>query len=295
MVHGRSLTDKLISALLYAVAGLLGLLSLLPFVHVLSVSFSNHAAISAKAVTLWPIGPHLANYAYIVQHAQVERSFLISVARVAIGVGLNLLVIVVTAYPLSRDGLRMPGRTIFKVLLLFGMLFNGGLIPTFLSIQKLGLYDNLAVLVLPGALNIFFAIVVVNFFRRIPAEIHEAATVDGASHFDILFRIFLPLSLPSLATIALFSAVGHWNSWFDGILYLRRVEIWPLQSYVYSLVVRQLIEFGASGHGYTDISQRTPEGLSAAMIMVTALPIMLVYPFLQRYFLTGLTLGSVKG
>ncbi len=295
MVHGRSLVDELIGALLYAVTGLLGLLSFLPFLHVLSVSLSNHAAIAARTVTLWPIGWHLANYAFIVQHAQVERSFLISVTRVLLGVGLNLLVIVVTAYPLSRDGLHMPGRTVFKVLLLFGMLFNGGLIPTFLTIQRLGLYDNLAVLILPGALNIFFAIVVVNFFRRLPSEIHEAATVDGASHFDILFRIYLPLSLPSLATVALFSAVGHWNSWFDGILYLRRVEIWPLQSYVYSLVVQKQIQWGAAGHGYTDISQRTPEGLSAAMVMLTALPIMLVYPFLQRYFLTGLTLGSVKG
>jgi len=298
MIRENRLPDRLVTAILYLTALAMSLLCLIPFLHVVSVSLSSRTAVMQMQVNIWPVGLNFDNYRFLTREAQVVQSTAISVGRVLIGVSLNLLITILTAYPLSRDSIRLPGRNLFKVLLLFGMLFHGGLIPTFLSMRYLGLYDNLAVLVMPPALNVFFIILMMNFFRAIPIEMTEAATIDGASHFDILTRIYLPVSLPSLATVALFSAVFHWNSWFDGLLYLRKVIYWPLQTYAYARVVQRQLESRASGGTELNplfLQQLSPEGLVAAFIVLVALPIMLVYPFLQRYFLQGLTLGAVKG
>ena len=233
----------------------------------------------------------------MVGDATFIRSFGNSMLRVVVGVSLSLLVMVVTAYPLSRDKVYMPGRTVFKFLMLFGMMFSGGLIPAFLAIRNLGLYDSFWVLVIPGALNIFSTILVINFFRGIPDELWEAAMLDGASHFHVLFRVFLPISTPVLATVTLFSAVGHWNSWFDALIYLKKAETWPLQTYLYGMVTTgRLAHMSAAGAQRAGVlfQDATPEGLETAMLMIAAIPIMMVYPFLQRYFVTGLTLGSVK-
>jgi ABC-type glycerol-3-phosphate transport system permease component len=219
------------------------------------------------------------------------------VLRVVVGVSLSLLVMVVTAYPLSRDKVHMPGRTAFKMAMLFGMMFSGGLIPTFLAFSKLGLYDSFWVLVIPGALNVFSTIVVINYFRGIPEELWEAAMLDGANHFQVLIRIFIPISTPVLATVTLFSAVGHWNAWFDALVYLKRSETWPLQTYMYTTVIQDVWQ-PARGQRPERAGQifmeATPEGLATAMLLVAAVPVMLVYPFLQRYFVHGLTLGAVK-
>jgi putative aldouronate transport system permease protein len=219
-----------------------------------------------------------------------------------VGVPLTLLLTVVTAYPLSQDRLYMPGRTVFKVIMLVGLVFSGGLIPTYLAYKNLGLLNNFAVMVAPGALDIFVTIIVINFFRGIPQELSDSAMLDGAHHFDILFRIFVPLSRPPLATVTLFSAVGHWNSWFDGLVFISRRELWPLQSYMYVEVttrsLSRMVEFSrtqSSIAGTLDFAQATPEALQSAMIVLAVVPIMLVYPFLQRYFVTGLTLGAIKG
>ena len=183
--------------------------------------------------------------------------------------------------------------------MLLGMLFSGGLIPTFLAYKNLGLINRFAVLVIPGALNVFFTILLANFFRGLPHELWESAVLDGASQLDVLLRIYLPLSLPSLATVALFSAVGHWNSWFDGIAFMQRVDQWPLQSYLYvKVTAKKLVGEMRTGTVSSRIEEylnASPEGLITAMIVIASLPIMMVYPFLQRYFVTGLTLGAVKG
>jgi putative aldouronate transport system permease protein len=294
MIEEHSIQNTIADIIIYIVLAVLALSCLLPFAHVLSLSFSDRGAVSADMVGLVPIGFNTHNYAYIMQNNVFLGSFGVSVARVAIGITITLLVVVVTAYPLSLDQVHMPGRTIFKIVLLFGMLFSGGLIPTYLAYKSLGLLDSFLVLVIPPALQIFYVIVMINFFRGIPQELWEASLLDGASHVDVLFQIYLPISKPALATIALFTAVFHWNSWFDGIIYLSKVEQWPLQSYLYSTVsTRQINWFTAAGS--LDFQQATPEGLAAAMIFVAAVPILAVYPFLQRYFVTGLTLGSVKG
>jgi putative aldouronate transport system permease protein len=298
MVRDRSLSYRIVDWVLYTILTLLALVCLLPFIHVVANSLSDKASVAADIVAFWPLGFNTENYAFLLNYHQFMQSFLTSVARVLLGVTLTLFITVITAYPLSRDRIYMPGRTVYKVLLLVGMLFSAGLIPYFLTIRNFGLYNNFLVLVIPGALSIFNTILVMNFFRGIPVELEEAAILDGASHLDILFRIFIPVSLPVLATVTLFSAVGHWNSWFDGIIFLSSSDNWPLQSFMYSVVTTRMLEWNNST-GVQDAArkfqQATPQGLVSAMIFIASFPIIMVYPFLQRYFVTGLTIGSVKG
>ncbi|HLV37228.1 MAG TPA: carbohydrate ABC transporter permease [Spirillospora sp.] len=293
MVEDRTLANRIVDIVIWVVLGLLALSCILPFFHVVAVSLSGRAAVSAKLVGLLPVNMNFDNYAYILGNNQFLGSFGISVARVVVGVVVTLLLVVITAYPLSLDRIHMPGRLAFKIFMLVMLLFSGGLIPTFLAYRSLGLLNNFLVLILPPALNVFYTIIMINFFRGIPYELAEAAWLDGASHIDVLFRVYLPISLPAMATIALFTAVSHWNSWFDGIVYISNIDQWPLQSFLYSLVSTRRIEW-QSASGSLDFQNATPEGLSAALIVVAAVPILMIYPFLQRYFVTGLTLGSVK-
>ena len=303
MIRDRSLSSRVVDGALYLILTLMALACLLPFWHLLAKSFSERMAVMADIVSLWPIGFNTENYAFILNNRQFLGSFGVSTVRVLLGIVLTLLITVITAYPLSRDRIHMPGRTVIKVLFLIGMLFSAGLIPYFLAIRNLGLYNNFLVLVVPGALSIFNTIVVMNFFRGIPIELEEAALLDGATHLDILFRVFLPVSLPVLATVTLFTAVGHWNSWFDGIVFLSKSESWPLQSFMYTVVTSRMLEWQTSSIGIGQDASRaaqsfanaTPQGLVSAMIFVASFPIIMVYPFLQRYFVTGLTIGSVKG
>jgi len=300
MVLERGAVDVIINVILHVLLALLALMCLLPFIHVAAVSLSEITAVSTHKVGFWPEGFNLDNYRYIVMS---DRTFLrcagVSVLRVLVGVSLGLLITVVTAYPLSRDNIHMPGRTAIKTLMIFGMMFSAGFIPTYLSLNNLHLIDKFAVLVVPGAFNIFNTILVMNYFRGLPNELYESAALDGANHFQVLVSIFLPLSKPVLATVTLFSAIGHWNSWFDGYIYIKDVDRWPLQSYLYGRVTSKILEkmagreaqHGASGESLFNV---TPEGLSNAMILVAAIPILLAYPFLQRYFVSGLTLGAIK-
>jgi putative aldouronate transport system permease protein len=285
--------------MIHLLVGLLAVICTLPFFTVIAKSFSSAEAINLGLVKLWPIGFNVDNFGMLTRDQMFRNSFLISVLRVVTAVPLTLFMSAITAYPLSRDSVRMPGRTLYKVVLIFGMLFSGGLIPTFISYRWLGLLDTLPVLILPGAFNIFYTILLTNFFRGIPKELSESAVLDGAGHLDILFRIFLPVSLPSLATVAVFTAVGHWNSWFDGVMFLRSSELWPLQSFMYQRVTQNLIFMSVRD---TDLaretmrfSQATNRGMESAILVIASVPIMLIYPFLQRYFVKGLTLGAVKG
>ena len=298
MVEERHFTDRLADVLIHLSLLVLAIVCLAPFLHILALSLSSHAAISSAKVWLWPIGVHFQNYYYMTKDQVFISSFGISVLRVLVGVTLNLLVMVLTAYPLSRDNIHMPGRQVFKVIMLIGMMFSGGLIPYYLALRNLGLLDKFWVLVVPGALQIFSTIIIINFFRGIPGELFDAAVIDGASHFDVLFRIFLPISLPALATVTLFAAVGHWNAWFDGVIFIKLAKNWPLQSYLYSRITTRMLQWatgGGTGREGQALLEATPEGLASAMIMIASIPIILVYPFLQRYFVTGLTLGSIKG
>ena len=300
MIEERGAVDVTVDVVIHMILGLVALMCLVPFVHLAAVSLSATTPVATNQVWLWPVGFNVDNYLYIFRS---DRTFLgcmlTSVERVLVGVSVGLLISIITAYPLSRDNIQMPGRVAIKTLIIFGMMFNAGFIPYFLSLRNLGLLDKFAVLILPGAFNVFNTILIMNYFRGLPNEIYESAVLDGASHLQVLFRVFLPVSQPVLATVTLFSTVSHWNSWFDGFVFLRHVDQWPLQSYLYGRVILKQIEQMAAreaAHGTVSagLSEISPEALSNAMVFVTMVPIMLVYPFLQRYFVTGLTLGAVK-
>jgi putative aldouronate transport system permease protein len=297
MIRERSLQYKLVDGFIYIVLALIFLSCVLPFVHQLAVSFSSRPANTADRVGLLPVGFNLDNYGAVITRDRFLNSLLVSCLRVGVAVPLTLLVVALTAYPLALDRIRMPGRKAFMAIMIFANLFQVGLIPRYLSFKNLGLIDNFFVLIFPLLLNTFNVLILINFFRGIPYELVESAMLDGASHWKILSQIMVPLATPAMATIALFAFVQHWNSWFDGIVFLRDIKLWPMQSYLYQMLSTQALGSdysGARGVGvlWPNVS---PKGAQAAMLFYAILPIVIIYPLLQRYFVTGLTIGAVKG
>ena len=277
-----------------AFLGALAVICLLPLVHTLSLSLSSDSAADTGRVTLWPVDFTTAAYEYALSNPRFLRSLAVSLERVALGVTVNMILIVLVAYPLSKSSEVLRGRTVYVWFFVITMLFGGGLIPTYMVVQATGLLDSVWALILPKAVPVFSIILLLNFFRGVPKELEEAAFVDGASHWTVLWRIYLPLSKPALATIALFTIVTHWNSWFDGLIYMNSPDNYPLQSYLQTLVVQDPLTVQDLGEreALQDVSNRT---YKAAQIFLAALPVLAVYPFLQRFFVKGIVLGSVKG
>ncbi|WP_339319798.1 carbohydrate ABC transporter permease [Paenibacillus sp. FSL R10-2734] len=271
---------------------ILALMCIVPLIHVLAVSFSAKSAADANLVGLWPKQFSLEAYKKTMNNPIFLHSIWVSVQRTILGTGLTLLITFLAAYPLSKENSAFKGRNVYSWLFVFSMVFNGGLIPFYIVIQKIGLMDSFWVLVLPGAVNTFLVILMLNFFRGIPKDLEEASLIDGAGHFRTLFSIYLPISLPSIATIALFSMVFHWNSWFDGLLYLNNSKQFPLATFLQTVIIqRDMSSMSINPKEMELISQTT---VRAAQIFIGAAPILIVYPFLQKYFVKGMTLGSVK-
>lgn len=271
-------------------------LCVLPFVHLLALSFSSSTAVSAGEVTLWPVDFTTKAYEFAFQGGEFFRALWISVKRIIIGVPLSLLLIVLTAYPLSKTKDKVAGRNLYMAFFAVTMFVSGGMIPKYLVVSDLGLLDTIWALVLPGSLSVYNMIIMLNFMRGLPNEIEEAAFIDGASPIQALFRIQLPLLKPCLATLGLFSIIGHWNSWFDGVIYMNDTSLYPLQSYLHGLLRNFDEMMQLSGGDYIEmLSMMNARTGRSAQLFLAALPIMLVYPFLQKYFTKGLVLGSVKG
>ncbi|WP_411346365.1 carbohydrate ABC transporter permease [Paenibacillus sp. WLX1005] len=270
----------------------LSIMCIIPLIHVLAVSFSSKAAADANLVGLLPIQFSIEAYKKTMFNPVFLHSIWISVLRTVIGTAITLFLTFLAAYPLSKEESVFKGRTIYSWLFVFSMVFTGGLVPFYIVIQKLGLIDSFWVLVLPGAVNTFLVILMMNFFRGIPKELEEAAFMDGAGPFRTLFTMYLPISMPSIATITLFSMVFHWNSWFDGLLYLNNSNQFPLATFLQTVIIQQdMSSMSASPKEMELISQTT---VKAAQIFIGAAPILIVYPFLQKFFVKGMTLGSVK-
>lgn len=270
------------------------LLCLLPIIHIAALSFSSSAAATAGYVKLWPIDFNLNSYSFVFKRVEFWRAMGISLKRVVLGGTLNMVFTIMIAYPLSMEAANFRWRTFYVWIFFITTLFNGGLIPTYMVIKATGIIDTLWSLILPGVVPVFNVILLLNFYRQIPRELEEAAFIDGAGHWITLWKVYVPTSLPALATITLFSVVSHWNSWFDGLIYMNRPEHYPLQSYLQTVVIqRDLSLVGAEEwKNMKEISDRT---VKAAQIFLGALPILSVYPFLQRYFVKGIVMGSVKG
>ena len=271
---------------------LMTLCCLLPLLNTLAISFSNNSAVNANQVGILPVGFTLSSYKKLLEDNQFWRSAWISVLRVVLGTGLNMLMMILLAYPLSKSKNRFASRDIYMKLVIFAMLFNGGLIPGYIIVSKLHLLNTIWALVLPGAVPVFNVILLMNFMKGLPEALEEAAVIDGASEWTILTRVVLPISKPGLATVALFCIVNHWNDYFQGLIYMRTPSKYPLQTYIQQLTIdvsqitdpQQLIYF-------MTISTRT---LNAAKIVVATVPLLVIYPFLHRYFVTGIVIGAVK-
>lgn len=267
----------------------MALLCILPLINLFALSLSGKAAANSGAVTFWPVDFTLMAYEKTFRNSNFIRSILIAVGRTAIGTLFSMFVITTAGYALSKD---FRGRTPLMWFFVFTMLFGGGLIPSYLVNTSLGLKNNFLVYIIPGAFSCYNLILIMNFFKSIPKALEEAALIDGANFFTVLWRIFLPLSKAGLATVALFIMVGNWNEWFTGILYMSDTKNYPLASFLQVIVVQgNQQDLALDPASAAAMSERT---IKAAQVFIGALPILLVYPFLQKYFVTGLVMGAVK-
>lgn len=282
--------------IIYLVLTLTAVVCLLPFIHILALSFSSSAAVNGKRVSLWPVDFTLESYKFVLRSDKFISALIVSVLRVLSGVSLNMALMILTAYPLSRDSRRLPGRTAISWYFVVTMLISGGMIPSYLVMVKLKLLNTLWALILPGAVPVGNMIILMNFFRTMPKELEEAAEIDGAGCVRSLISILLPVAKPSLATVGLFCIVSHWNSWFDGLIYMNQASLYPLQTYLRTLIVDPDLLIRSAGDEYAlllaVLNARTAR---ASQLFLGMLPVLVVYPFLQKYFTAGLVLGSVKG
>jgi putative aldouronate transport system permease protein len=290
MIRDKTLLSVSFDILNYLFLTILALACLLPLVNVFAISLSDRSSVTAGLVRFWPLNMHFENYTNLFSNGQVVGALFNSLQRVVLGSLVQVFVVILMAYPLSIAK-PFPGQGIFKGLLIVGMLFYGGLIPWFLVIRALHLTNNIGGLILPMAVNIWSVILLVNFFRETPIELVEAAEIDGASHWTILFQIFVPLAIPAIALVTLYAIIGHWNAWFDGIVLMNDRADYPLQSLLQTMLTRQNTIWSPADKVFY-ISER---GTRAALIMVAFIPVAIIYPFLSRYFVTGLKLGGIKG
>ena len=290
-IKRRSVGDIIANVVIYILLTLIAVIIVIPFIYVIAASFATEAEIQTRPIFFIPDSPTLDAYARIFDMndmgTRVFHSLLISVCVTAIGTFINLFFTTTMAYGLSRSNL--IGKKPLLNMVLFTMVFGGGMIPLFLVVKGLGMYDTYSALILPGAISAYNMIIVRNFFMELPRELEEAASIDGCSDIGIFIKIALPLSLPCLATFGLFYAVGHWNNYFGALLYLEDSTKFPFQ-----LVLRNIVMQTAETQ--TDPNALIPEDtLKMAVIVIGTVPILIVYPFLQKHFAAGVMVGAVKG
>jgi putative aldouronate transport system permease protein len=276
------------------IASLVVLVVAYPLVYVVSASFSDPLAIVQGEVWVLPVRPSLESYAYIIADERIWNGYKNTVLYTSVGTLVNLALTILAAYPLSRP--ELPGRKVFMLLMVFTMYFSGGIIPTYLLVRQLGLLNRFWVMIIPTAIGTYNLIVMRTYFQvSIPRELLESGHIDGAGSFRLLMSIVLPLSTPIVAVIGLFYAVGHWNAFFDALIYLRNAALYPLQLVLREILLRSVVEdVGADSLGMKE-QLLISEGIKYAVILVSSLPVMLVYPFIQKYFVKGVMIGAIKG
>lgn len=283
------------NVIIYLVLILAALSCLLPFIHLFATSLSSSSAVAAGSVGFWPVEFTTYSYEFALESGKFFKAMLVSFRRLFLGTIVNLILCILTAYPLSKTKDQFMGRNIYMAYFFITCLIGGGLIPTYLVVSKLGLKDTMWSLILPGALPVYNMIILMNFIRGLPKELEEAAMIDGAGKFQTLVRVVLPLLKPSLATIALFSIVGHWNDWFSGMIYMNNPDNYPLQTYMQTLL-KSFEELMMKNVDYSELlANMNARTGRAAQLFLGMLPVLIIYPFLQKYFTQGLTIGSVKG
>jgi len=295
MIRKSSIGDRFVGAISYGTVLAFAVLCVIPLLYVLSYSVMNYSDYLENPYRLIPPRLDFVAYRQLLQFDLIFTGYRTTLFITVIGTSLTVFLLLISAYPLTKSFLK--GRKLIMSLIIFTMLFNGGLIPNYLLIRWLGLYNSEWALILPGIISVFNLLIMMTFIKStVPAALEEAAIIDGANELQVLFRVILPLSLPALATFTIFAAVGYWNSYFSAMLYISDRELWPLQVVLRELVVednmgmvnsnQQMLELSARSHTFT---------LKMAAIVVSTLPILFIYPFFQRFFIKGMLLGSVKG
>ena len=287
--------DRIFSVVTYTVLSILMILMIYPFIYVLSTSISQPSEVMKGSVWLLPKGFDLTAYKQMIGHPLFLSSYKNTILYAVVGTILTLIFTALTAYPLSREKFKIRG--FISKFYLVTMFFGGGMIPTYIAMKNLHLVDTFWVMVIPGAVSAWNVILMRSFFKTIPESLHESAYLDGASDFQVLGRIVVPLSKPIFATIGLFTMVGHWNNFFSGLLYLNDSNKYPLQLILRNILFNASFTANSSEVGaMADMMQYTStESLKAASIVITMLPIMCIYPFVQKYFVKGVMIGSIKG
>lgn len=286
---GGKISDCAFRIINYTILFALAVVTLYPLWYVLMYSLSDPNVFVQNYLYYKPTKFSLQTYMYVFKQRLIYAGVFNSIFITVVGTAINLIVIAMTAYPLSKERLR--GKNIIFSYFLFTMLFSGGLVPTYLVVRSFGLIDSLWALILPGALSVYYMLIMIKFFKGIPDSLFESAKLDGAKELYILLKIVVPLSKASFAAIGLFCAVGHWNSYFDGLMFLNSPEKFPLQVVLYGMLSRSI---NPSATGFKD-AMVTPINVKMCAVVVSLIPILLVYPFIQKHFMSGVLLGSVKG
>jgi putative aldouronate transport system permease protein len=285
-------SDRTVDLMIHLFIGMALLLCLIPFLHILSISLSSNRAIMSGEVTVFPIEISMEAYKKVLQDISMLKSMSFTVLLTVIYTVSCMVMSIIAAYPLTKSYLR--GKKFFMVLIIITMFFSGGIIPEYILIKELHLVNSMWALILPLLISPFNLIILINFFQSIPSSLHESAEIDGASHFRVLWQIVIPLSMPVIATLSLFYAVNRWNGFMDSLFYITDPKMYPLQLKLYQLIMNNMINDLMQLEG-TQVVQFLPESLKAASVMFATIPILVVYPWLQRYFVSGIMLGAVKG
>lgn len=298
MTNSRKRANVFVNICIYLVVGVCGFICLVPIMNTFAISFSNSMLVSAGDVTFWPKGWTIEAYRRIVDENQFFLSTWVSIKRVVIGGSINFIMMMIGAFPLAHSSHKFRGRNIYMWIVVFNMLFQGGLVPTYMLVNKLGLIDSIWALVLPGAVPIWNLILLLNFFRSLPKELEEAAEMDGAVPIQILVKLYMPMSLPAIATVMLFSLVGHWNEFFSGLIYVNNMSNYPLATYISQLVTAYntagVLDKATNLEELNRLMSISDKTLNSAKILISMVPVLIVYPFLQKYFVKGLVIGAVK-
>ena len=293
MIQNKSFGENLFNTVNIVIMAILAFLCLYPIWYALCLSISDKAAANSGIVTFYPIGFTIQSYQEIMKDSMFFNSFWISIQRTVLGTAVTLAVLILMAYPLSKTRHDFRPRDVVMWIVIFCMLFNGGTIPWYITVKNYHLIDSIWALVLGGSLPVFNLILMVNFFRGIPRDLEEAAVVDGAGPWKILFMVIVPCSIPVIATIVLFIGVYHWNEFFQGLVLTTNESHYPLQTYIQQLVVN-IQTSTLSKDQIENLFKLSNKSLNAAKVFIAMIPMLVVYPFLQRYFISGIMLGAVK-
>ncbi len=295
MIKSKTIGSRIFTVVNTLILAILALSCLYPLWYTFCLSVSAKEAVDAGMVVMTPIGFNLSSYSMIMKDSEFFSSVWVSVQRVVLGTVISMVVMILIAYPLSKTNKEFKIRNVCMWVLIFTMLFSGGTIPWFMTVKYYGLIDSIWALILSGSLPVFNVILIISFFRQLPKDLEEAAVVDGAGPWRILWGIIVPCSVPVLATVVLFVSVGHWNEYLQGLLFMNTPEKYPLQTYIKQIVVKISPDVSYTTEQYQELLKNSNKALDAAKVFISMIPMLLVYPFIQRYFVTGITLGAVKG